>query len=280
MSSTTTPILDVRNLRKTFSRQSSIFASLPGNSVTTTENCFTAVDNINFTVARGETFAIVGESGCGKTTLARMLLRLIEPDSGQILFKGRDLLALSPKAMRAERRQMQMIFQDPYASLNPRMRIGEIVAEPVSIHEPTLTRSQRTAKAAEILKRVGLSEDALNKYPHEFSGGQRQRVGIARALILRPKLVVADEPVSALDVSVGAQVLLLLQELQQEFGLTYVFISHSLPVVAQIATHIAVMRAGNFVESGPAEQILGQPTAPYTCELLAAVPTVPSARIL
>ncbi len=204
-----------------------------------------------------------------------MLLRLIEPDAGNILFEGHDLLALSHEAMRAQRRQMQMIFQDPYASLNPRMRVGEIVAEPLIIHEPSLTLSQRTAKTGEILRRVGLSEDALKKFPHEFSGGQRQRIGIARALILRPKLVVADEPVSALDVSVGAQVLLLLQELQQEFGLTYIFISHSLPVVAQIATHIAVMRSGNFVESGPAVQILQDPTAAYTRELLAAVPTVP-----
>jgi ABC-type glutathione transport system ATPase component len=265
-------ILDVRNLRKTFARKSGVFAA-SGNA---TANSFTAVDNLNFSVAVGETFAIVGESGCGKTTLARMLLRLIEPDSGNILFEGRDLLALSDEALRTERRQMQMIFQDPYASLNPRMRVGEIVAEPLSIHEPALSQPQRTAKAAEILRRVGLSEDALKKYPHEFSGGQRQRIGIARALILRPKLVVADEPVSALDVSVGAQVLLLLQELQQEFGLTYIFISHSLPVVAQIATHIAVMRAGNFVESGPAEQILRQPVAAYTRELLAAVPAVPS----
>jgi len=269
-------ILEVRDLRKTFLRKSGVFAASSGKAATTNENSFTAVDQINFTVTQGETFAIVGESGCGKTTLARMLLRLIQPDAGQILFQGRELLSLSAQAMRAERRQMQMIFQDPYASLNPRMRISEIVSEPLSIHEPSLIQSQRIDKAAEILRRVGLSEDALKKYPHEFSGGQRQRIGIARALILRPKLVVADEPVSALDVSVGAQVLLLLQELQQEFGLTYVFISHSLPVVAQIATHIAVMRAGNFVESGPAEQILNRPAAAYTRELLAAVPTVPS----
>jgi ABC-type microcin C transport system duplicated ATPase subunit YejF len=205
-----------------------------------------------------------------------MLLRMIEPDSGKILFESRDLLGLSANEMRAQRRQMQMIFQDPYASLNPRMRIGEIVAEPLSIHEPALTNAHRRERAAAILKRVGLGEDVLKKYPHEFSGGQRQRVGIARALILRPKLIVADEPVSALDVSVGAQVLLLLQELQQEFGLTYIFISHSLPVVAQIATHIAVMHAGNFVEFGPRELILNEPTAAYTRELIAAVPTIPT----
>jgi ABC-type microcin C transport system duplicated ATPase subunit YejF len=179
--------------------------------------------------------------------------------------------------LRAQRRQMQMIFQDPFASLNPRMRVGEIVAEPLAIHEPKLTRSERRERTRKILRRVGLDDSALPRYPHEFSGGQRQRIGIARALILRPKLIVADEPVSALDVSVGAQVLLLLQELQQEFHLTYVFISHSLPVVAQLATRIAVMRGGQFVESGPAERILRDPGSPYTRELLAAVPEIPRA---
>jgi ABC-type microcin C transport system duplicated ATPase subunit YejF len=168
-----------------------------------------------------------------------------------------------------------MIFQDPFASLNPRMRVGEIVSEPLAIHEPQLSSANRAARAAEMLKRVGLTEAALKRYPHEFSGGQRQRIGIARALILRPKLIVADEPVSALDVSVGAQVLLLLQELQQEFQLTYLFISHSLPVVAQLATHIAVMRAGQFVEFGPANRILQSPTHAYTRDLLAAVPEIP-----
>ena len=262
--------LEVRNLRKTFPRAGGAFGS------TRKAEMFTAVEDVSFYVAQGETFAIVGESGCGKTTLARMLLRLIEPDCGKILLEGRDLLALSTEELRAARRQMQMIFQDPYASLNPRMRVGEIVAEPLCIHQPTLTMRQRIEIAAEILRRVGLSEDAVKKYPHEFSGGQRQRIGIARALILRPKLIVADEPVSALDVSVGAQVLLLLQELQREFNLTYIFISHSLPVVAQIATHIAVMRGGNLVEFGPAELILTDPTAAYTRELIAAVPVIPS----
>jgi ABC-type microcin C transport system duplicated ATPase subunit YejF len=170
---------------------------------------------------------------------------------------------------------MQMIFQDPFASLNPRMRVGEIVAEPLAIHEPGLNARERKNTAVLMLARVGLGADALDRYPHEFSGGQRQRIGIARALILQPKLIVADEPVSALDVSVGAQVLLLLQELQREFSLTYIFISHSLPVVAQIATRIAVMRAGRFVELGVAEQILHQPKNAYTRELLAAVPALP-----
>jgi ABC-type microcin C transport system duplicated ATPase subunit YejF len=206
-----------------------------------------------------------------------MLLRLIEPDSGEIQFGGQNLLALGGEELRRQRREMQMIFQDPFASLNPRMRVGEIVGEPLSIHEPWLLRKEWRARVAGALKRVGLGEDALDRYPHEFSGGQRQRIGIARALILRPKLIVADEPVSALDVSVGAQVLLLLQELQQEFGLTYIFISHSLPVVAQVATRVAVMRAGKFVEVGAVEQILHRPGHSYTRELLAAVPELPKA---
>ncbi len=236
---------------------------------------FTAVDDVSFTVEEGETFAIVGESGCGKTTLARMLLRLIEPDGGKILFEGRDLLALSANEMRAERRQMQMIFQDPYASLNPRMRVGEIVAEPLCIHEPALKQAQRFERVGGDFAASGIVTRCDEEISARIFGGQRQRIGIARALILRPKLVVADEPVSALDVSVGAQVLLLLQELQQEFGLTYIFISHSLPVVAQIATHIAVMRAGKLVEFGAAERILREPTAAYTRELIAAVPGIP-----
>jgi ABC-type glutathione transport system ATPase component len=260
-------LLEARELRKTYGRAAGFFAG-DGRR-------FTAVEGVSFSVAGGETFAIVGESGCGKTTLARMLLRLIEPDSGEIRFDGQDLLRVSGEALRAKRRQMQMIFQDPFASLNPRMRVGAIVAEPLAIHEPKLSGAERRERAVAMLKRVGLPEDATKRYPHEFSGGQRQRVGIARALILRPKLVVADEPVSALDVSVGAQVLLLLQELQREFGLTYVFISHSLPVVAQVATRVAVMRAGRFVEMGDVEQVLHAPVDAYTKELLAAVPELP-----
>ena len=265
------PLLAVRDLRKTFPRGGGLFAQDSQGAR------FTAVAGVSFDVSRGETFAIVGESGCGKTTLARMLLRLIEPDGGAIQFQNRDLLALRGRELRSERRRMQMVFQDPFASLNPRMRVGEIVAEPLAIHERALSTRQRHARATAILERVGLNEDALGRYPHEFSGGQRQRIGIARALILQPGLIVADEPVSALDVSVGAQVLLLLQELQREFALTYIFISHSLPVVAQLATRIAVMRAGQFVETGPAEEILGQPKNPYTRELLAAVPELPRA---
>jgi ABC-type oligopeptide transport system ATPase subunit len=266
-------LLEARELKKSYSRSTGVI-SRNGHGPR-----FTAVDGVSFSVSAGETFAVVGESGCGKTTLARMLLRLIEPDSGKIEFDGKNLLALSGEELRRQRRQMQMIFQDPFASLNPRMRVGEIVGEPLAIHEPALPRTERRARVAATLKRVGLTEDALARYPHEFSGGQRQRIGIARALILRPKLIVADEPVSALDVSVGAQVLLLLQELQQEFGLTYIFISHSLPVVAQVATRVAVMRAGQFVESGLVEQVLRQPAHPYTKELLAAVPEVPRPKV-
>lgn len=266
------PLLEVRNVRKTYARGGGVFAERAKGER------FAAVDNVSFEIAPGETFAIVGESGCGKTTLARILLRLIEPDSGRILFDGQDVLRLAGERLRAERRKMQMIFQDPFASLNPRMKVGEIVAEPLAIHEKGVPATERRERAAAILKRVGLDEGAIQRYPHEFSGGQRQRIGIARALILRPKLVIADEPVSALDVSVGAQVLHLLQELQQEYRLTYVFISHSLPVVAQLANHIAVMRAGKIVESGSAERVLRQPASEYTRELLAAVPQIPRAR--
>ncbi len=264
-------ILEARALRKSYRRGAGVF------SADSDGQRFTAVDGVSLAVREGETFAIVGESGCGKTTLARMLLRLIEPDAGEILLQGRNLLELDGSELRAARKHMQMIFQDPFSSLNPRMRAGDIVAEPLAIHEPQLSQNERRARAVAMLERVGLDPDTLGRYPHEFSGGQRQRIGIARALILRPKLVVADEPVSALDVSVGAQVLLLLQELQQEFGLTYILISHSLPVVAQIATRIAVMRAGQFVEMGRAEEVLHQPKQDYTRELLAAVPELPRA---
>jgi ABC-type glutathione transport system ATPase component len=262
-------LLEARELRKSYRRGGGLFSSGAAGSR------FTAVDGVSLEVQRGETFAVVGESGCGKTTLARMLLRLIEPDSGELRFEGRDLLASRGAELRRRRRHMQMIFQDPFASLDPRMRVGEIVGEPLAIHHPELSKTQKQDRTAAMLERVGLAADALQRYPHEFSGGQRQRIGIARALILRPKLVVADEPVSALDVSVGAQVLLLLEELQSEFGLTYLFISHSLPVVAQVATRIAVMRAGKFVELGSAQQVLHQPAHPYTQELLAAVPALP-----
>jgi oligopeptide transport system ATP-binding protein len=273
MTASETILLEARGLRKSYRRGGGIFS--PDSAGAPGEERLTAVDGVGFVLLQGETLAIVGESGCGKTTLARLILRLIEPDAGELRFAGEDLLAAHGEHLRALRRQMQMVFQDPFASLNPRMRVGEIVGEPLSIHEPRLPTAKRRERVLGILERVGLASDALARYPHEFSGGQRQRIGVARALILRPKLVVADEPVSALDVSVGAQVLLLLQKLQNEFGLTYLFISHSLPVVAQIATRIAVMRAGQFVEAGTAEKVLTRPEHPYTQQLLAAVPKLP-----
>ncbi len=270
------PLFEAHHLRKSFSATAGVWAGTGSPRVESRGRRIWAVDDVSLELAAGETLAVVGESGCGKTTLARLLLRLIEPDAGELHFRGRDLRAARGAELRALRREMQMVFQDPFASLDPRMRVEAIVGEPLEIHEPHLGRAARCGRVSETLETVGLGADTMVRYPHEFSGGQRQRIGIARALVLRPRLVVADEPVSALDVSVGAQILELLQTLQQKFALTYLLISHSLPVVAQLATRVAVMQSGKFVEVGTVEQVLSRPAHPYTQALLEAVPEVPA----
>lgn len=235
---------------------------------------FIAVDDVSFEVRTGETLAIVGESGSGKTTLTRLLLRLLEPTSGSVSFEGQDLAAINGDQLRALRRHMQIVFQDPYSSMNPRMRVHDIVAEPLVTHERERFRSRSAArqKVGELLESVGLEADAQGRYPHEFSGGQRQRISIARALALDPRLVILDEPTSALDVSVQSQVLCLLADLQQRHQLTYVFVSHNLAVVGEVADRVAVMRDGAIVEIGDTDQVLRDPRHDYTRSLLDAVP--------
>jgi oligopeptide/dipeptide ABC transporter ATP-binding protein len=259
-----TPLLRVQNLTRHFSVGSGGFLNR-GHGV------LRAVDGVNFTMAAGETLGLVGESGCGKSTVGRMLLRLIEPTAGSIEFEGDDLLKLSPEAMRAKRRNMQIIFQDPYGALNPRMTIADIIKEPVEIHG-TLKDSQANQLVADLLTRVGLMPEHGRRYPHEFSGGQRQRIGIARAIALNPRFIVCDEAVSALDVSIQAQIVNLLQDLQEERGLAYLFIAHDLGVVKHISDRVAVMYLGKIVEVAQKRDLYAEPLHPYTQALIAAVP--------
>jgi oligopeptide transport system ATP-binding protein len=271
------PLLEIRNLTKAFANTSSPFGAKSGGEVR-------AVDDVSLDIHAGETLGLVGESGSGKSTLGRLILRLIEPTSGTVQFEGRDLLSASHSEMRRLRGDMQIIFQDPFASLDPRYRVEDIVAEPLIIHpdlrgdsRPRLSgraKPQIASQVTELLRAVGLDESARLRYPHEFSGGQRQRIGIARALALRPKFIVCDEPVSALDVSVGAQIVNLLKQLQRDFGLTYLFISHSMPVVRYLSTRIAVMYRGKLVEVGDAEQIAERPQHAYTRSLVEATPHI------
>jgi peptide/nickel transport system ATP-binding protein len=257
-------LVEIRNLSKTYSGIDSPFGSGARREVR-------AVDEVSLDIAAGETLGLVGESGSGKSTLGRLVLRLIEPSAGSVRFAGHELQAAGHGELRQLRRDMQIIFQDPFGSLDPRFRVEDIIAEPLVIHE-SLSRQARRTRAGDLLRAVGLDASALPRYPHEFSGGQRQRIGIARALALKPKFIVADEPVSALDVSVGAQVVNLLAQLQREFQLTYLFISHAMPVVRYLATRIAVMHRGRIVELGDTEQITERPRHEYTRSLLAATP--------
>jgi peptide/nickel transport system ATP-binding protein len=254
------PLLEARNLVKTYGHAAP------------------AVNDVSFSIERGETLGLIGESGSGKSTIARIVMGLIEPTSGEVLFDNQTLTGLGPRKLRQLRRRIQIVFQDPYAALNPRMRVQDIVAEPLIIHRVSLGSGLRgsalRAKVAELLRAAGLDESALPRYPHEFSGGQRQRINIARALALRPDLIVLDEPLSALDVSVAAQIANLLRNLQREFSLTYLFISHSMPMVRYLSNRIAVLHHGRMVEYGDAAQICSTPREPYTQTLLAATPEI------
>ena len=258
------PLLEVRDLKVHFPIHSGLMRRQTGS--------FKAVDGVSFIVPAGKTVGLVGESGSGKTTIGRTLVKLIPATSGEVLWKGSPILPLSEKAFRPLRRQIQYIFQDPFGSLNPRMTIGMIIGEALEIHFSKLSANERADRVASLLRRVGLKPEMMSRYPHEFSGGQRQRIGIARALAVEPEFLICDEPVSALDVSVQAQIVNLLQDLQEELGLALLFIAHDLAVVEHISDSVLVLNRGRIVESGPARDVLENPQAPYTRELLAAVP--------
>ena len=260
------PLLEVRNLKVHFPVRASGFGRSPA--------VVRAVDDVSFTIDEAETVGLVGESGCGKTTLGRAVLKLVEPDAGQILFEGEDIARLSGPELRARRRRFQMIFQDPYGSLDPRMTIAESIGEALDIHRLAADRPARRRRIEALLRAVGLEPTHAERYPHEFSGGQRQRVGIARALAVEPRLIVCDEPVSALDVSVQAQIVNLLHQLQQERRLAYLFVAHDLAVVEHISHRVLVMYLGRIVESGPARELCRAPKHPYTQALISAVPVV------